>query len=110
MIRITFSGPVQYLRHEVFGDGLVEIYFRPLTAEATVATETRHVRRTPTFPGVEVSAIDQGDQLIVRRAGGDVVRPARTASGKVAVRIGDSIDLVDGRDGLVRMHLQRVER
>ncbi|MDH4094463.1 MAG: hypothetical protein OEV81_06705 [Betaproteobacteria bacterium] len=54
VIRITFSGPVQYLRHEVFGDGLVEIYFRPLTAEATVATETRHVRRTPTFPGVEV--------------------------------------------------------
>ena len=54
VIRITFSGPVQYLRHEVFGDALVELYFRPLTAEPTPATEARRVPPATSFPGVEV--------------------------------------------------------
>ncbi|HSG77022.1 MAG TPA: hypothetical protein VLA30_12910 [Burkholderiales bacterium] len=54
VIRITFSGPVQYLRHEVFGDALVELYFRPLTAEPTPATEARRVPPAASFPGVEV--------------------------------------------------------
>lgn len=54
VIRVTFSGPVQYLRHEVFGDSLVELYFRPLTAEPTPSTEARRVPPTASFPGVEV--------------------------------------------------------
>jgi tetratricopeptide (TPR) repeat protein len=54
VVRITFSGPVQYLRHEVFGDAFVEIYFRPLTAEPTISTETRRLAGGPAFPGVEV--------------------------------------------------------
>ncbi|MDH3318892.1 MAG: hypothetical protein OEO84_04290 [Betaproteobacteria bacterium] len=54
VIRLTFSGPVQYLRHEVFGDSLVELYFRPLTAEPTSSTEARRVPPTASFPGVEV--------------------------------------------------------
>ncbi len=54
VIRLTFSGPVQYLRHDVFGDSLVELYFRPLTAEPTPSTESRRVAPGASFPGVEV--------------------------------------------------------
>jgi len=54
VIRLTFSGPVQYLRHDVFGDSLVELYFRPLTAEPTPSTEARRVAPAASFPGVEV--------------------------------------------------------
>jgi len=54
VIRLTFSGPVQYLRHDVFGDAVYELYFRPLTAEPTPSTEARRVAPAGTFPGVEV--------------------------------------------------------
>jgi len=54
VIRITFTGPIQYLRHEIFGGGFVEIYIRPLSAEPTIVTETRRVKGTSSFPGVEV--------------------------------------------------------
>jgi len=54
VIRITFSVPVQYLRHEIFGDGFVEIYFRPLAADSSLVTESRRIAPTPSFPGVEV--------------------------------------------------------
>jgi tetratricopeptide (TPR) repeat protein len=75
VIRITFSGPVQYLRSEVFGGGFVEIYFRPLSAEVTIVTETRRVASTPTFPGVEVVYPLQD----------------RTPSRKLTVRLTDSV-------------------
>jgi len=54
VIRITFSGPVQYLRHDVFGDAFVELYFRPLAAEPTLSTEARRIAPTAAFPGIEV--------------------------------------------------------
>lgn len=57
---------------------------------------------------LEVAALDQGDQLVVRRTGGDAVRPARTARGRVAMRAGDVIELWDGRDDRVSLVLQRV--
>jgi len=75
VIRITFSGPVQYLRHEIFGGGFVEIYLRPLTAEPTIVTETRRVAGTSTFPGVEVIYPLQ----------------PRTPSRKLTVRLTDSL-------------------
>lgn len=53
--------------------------------------------------GLEVSALDQGDLLAVRRAGGEVVRPARTARGRVALAEGDAIELSDGKDAVVRL-------
>jgi len=57
---------------------------------------------------VEVASLDQGDQLLVRRAGGDALRPARTARGRVAIKPGDVVELTDGRGGTVRLILQRV--
>lgn len=57
---------------------------------------------------LEVAALDQGDQLIVKRANGEAVRPARTARGRVVVRPGDAIELSDGRTGMVRLVVQRV--
>ena len=56
---------------------------------------------------IEVHALDQGDLLVVRRADGETVRPARTARGCVAVRGGDAIELGDGRGGLVTLRLAR---
>ena len=54
VIRISFGLRIQYLRHEIFGDGFVEIYFRPLTLEPAGVTESRRIAPGPAFPGVEV--------------------------------------------------------
>lgn len=56
---------------------------------------------------LEVSALDQGDLLAVRRASGEMVRPARTARGRVAVREGDVIELSDGKGAAVRLVVRR---
>lgn len=58
---------------------------------------------------LEVSALDQGDLLAVRRTGGEVVRPARTARGRVVVREGDVIELSDGKGESVRLVVRRGE-
>jgi hypothetical protein len=55
---------------------------------------------------LEVSALDQGDLLCVRRASGELVRPARTASGRVAISHGDTIELGDGHGAVVRIHVR----
>jgi len=56
---------------------------------------------------LEVAALDQGDELVVRRASGETVRPARTARGRAVVRPDDTIELGDGRGGGVRLRVQR---
>jgi hypothetical protein len=56
---------------------------------------------------LEVAALDQGDELLVRRAGGEAVRPARTARGRAIVKPGDTIELCDGRGGAVKLVVQR---
>lgn len=55
----------------------------------------------------EVEALDQGDLLVVRRAGGEVVRPARTARGRVVLAPDDVIELLDGRADAVRIAVRR---
>jgi hypothetical protein len=55
---------------------------------------------------LEVVSLDQGDQLIVKRADGDAVRPARTARGRAAVKPGDAIELTDGHGKVVRILVQ----
>ena len=45
-----------------------------------------------------------------RRKGGEAVRPARTARGRVLVRVGDAIELGNGRGGTVRLVVERVAR
>lgn len=56
---------------------------------------------------LEVAARDQGDLLAVRRPDGELVRPARTARGKVLLREGDVIEIGDGRGEQVRLVVQR---
>ncbi len=56
---------------------------------------------------LEVASLDQGDELVVRRASGETIRPARTARGRAVLKEGDAIELSDGRGGLVRLVVQR---
>ncbi|HLL24776.1 MAG TPA: hypothetical protein VK427_21735 [Kofleriaceae bacterium] len=57
---------------------------------------------------LEVTALDQGDELVVRRASGEAIRPARTARGRATVKPGDAIELGDGRANLVRLVVERM--
>ena len=56
---------------------------------------------------LEVEALDQGDALVVRRAGGETLRPARTARNRVALAGGDVIELADRGGAAVRLVLRR---
>lgn len=56
---------------------------------------------------LEVASLDQADELIVRRASGETVRPARTARGRAIVKPGDTIELCDGKGGAVKLVVQR---
>jgi hypothetical protein len=89
----------------VFGRG-------PGGVELVVCAQTAFVSRRagalyPAGAQLEVAALDQGDLLSVRRGDGEVVRPARTARGRVALREGDSIELGDGGGQVVRLRLRR---
>ena len=57
---------------------------------------------------LEVASLDQGDELVVRRAAGETIRPARTARGRAVLKVGDAIELGDGRGATVRLVVQRV--
>ncbi len=56
---------------------------------------------------LEVAALDQGDELVVRRATGEAVRPARTARGRASVKPGDTIELGDGHGKAVKLVVKR---
>jgi len=56
---------------------------------------------------LEVTSLDQGDELVVRRASGEAIRPARTARGRATLKAGDAIELGDGRGTTLRLVLER---
>lgn len=59
---------------------------------------------------IEVASLDQGDHLLVRKATGESIRPARTARGRVPMKVGDAIELLDGRTSsaqIVRLVIAR---
>lgn len=56
---------------------------------------------------LEVSSLDQGDELVVRRASGETIRPARTARGRAVVKPDDAIELGDGRGNIVKLVVTR---
>lgn len=96
------------------GDGACELAVCERTA--FVSRRAGELRRQGT--ALAISALDQGDLLLVRRPDGQLVRPARTASGKVELREGAIIELAsgsegvqegvqDGPDRLLRLHLRR---
>jgi hypothetical protein len=78
--------------------------------EKTEFVSRRAGRFSRTGHQLEVTALDQGDALLVRKADGEVVRPARTASGRIALRPGEAVELVDGRGGALRLTFrERIE-
>jgi hypothetical protein len=56
---------------------------------------------------LEVASLDQGDELVVRRANGETLRPARTARGRAVIKEGDAIELADGKGSAVRLLVHR---
>lgn len=92
--------------------GAAELVFGRAPADLVVCDRTEFVSRRAgrlyrTGSVLEVASLDQGDELVVRRAAGDTVRPARTARGRAALKAGDAIELTDGRGGMVRLVVQR---
>lgn len=94
------------------GDGACELAVCERTA--FVSRRAGELRRQGTT--LAISALDQGDLLLVRKPDGQLVRPARTASGRVELREGAIIELVSSSDGpgeqggpdrLLRLHLRR---
>jgi hypothetical protein len=81
-----------------------------IVADTTEFVSRRAGRLYRAGAHLEVAALDQGDELVVRRPGGEALRPARTARGRVAVRAGDAIELGDGRGKTVRLVVERVAR
>jgi hypothetical protein len=76
--------------------------------ERTEFVSRRAGRLFRTGNHLEVAALDQGDLLAVRRNDGELVRPSRTARGRVAMKSGDAIEIADGRGACVRVVVQRV--
>ena len=74
------------------------------TADAFVSRRAGRLLRTG--HSFEVEALDQGDFLTVHR-GDNSVRPARSASGRVALRSGDEIELASGDGDAVRLIFRR---
>jgi hypothetical protein len=75
--------------------------------ERTAFVSRRAGSLCPVGGQLELASLDQGDLLQVRRPSGEVVRPARTARGKVAVGEGDVIELSDGRTEWLRLRVRR---
>ncbi len=75
--------------------------------EKTEFVSRRAGRFTRTGHQLEVTALDQGDALLVRKVDGEVLRPCRTAKGRLPVRPGDAVELVDGRGGVLRLTFRR---
>jgi hypothetical protein len=78
-----------------------------VVCERTEFVSRRAGRLARVGPQLEVVSLDQGDELVVRRASGEAIRPARTARGRTAVGTGDAIELGDGRGGALRLLVQR---
>jgi hypothetical protein len=90
VVRLSFGVSIQYLRHATPREGLVEIYFRVLTADRLNVIEERRIPATPTFPGVEA--------VFLRQARSEIQRVTVRFTSPVAVRVRPSgnraIDLV----------------
>jgi hypothetical protein len=90
----------------VFGRGPNDL----IVSDTTAFVSRRAGRLYRAGAHLEVAALDQGDELVVRRAGGEALRPSRTARGRVPVRAGDAIELGDGAGKAVRLVVERVAR
>jgi hypothetical protein len=99
------GGDLTFGRGGAAGDARGQIDVAVCTQVAFVSRRAGAIHRQG--HALEVSALDQGDLLLVRRASGEVIRPARTARGRVSVREGDTIELSDGKDAAVRLAVQR---
>jgi hypothetical protein len=93
--RGEWHGPDHHIRNDL------------VVCQNTEFVSRRAGRLTPAGHQLEVESLDQGDALLVQCSGGAALRPARTARGRLPLRAGDVIELVDGRGNAVRLLLRR---
>lgn len=78
-----------------------------VVCERSEFVSRRAARLTTAGAAIEVESLDQADALVVRRTSGELLRPSRTAKGRVPLRSGDVIELVDPRGASVRLIFTR---
>ena len=76
-----------------------------VVSEADAFISRRAARLHRSGPFFEIEAVDQDDCLFVMRPNGDRIRPARTVEQRLQVRPGDIVELTDGGNELIRLHL-----
>lgn len=110
-VELALDGAQEEIR---FGRGEWHGADRHVRNDLVVAVEAEFVSRRAgrlwrVGNRLEVEALDQGDDLQVRRADGSSVRPARTASGRVPLTGEDAVELGEGRpEGrAVRLRIRR---
>jgi hypothetical protein len=70
-------------------------------SESERAVSRRAARLHRSAAGLELESLDQREALVVERQDGDRVRPALTASGRVALAFGDRVLFTDGKQPVV---------
>jgi len=65
------------------------------------AVSRRAARLHRSAAGLELESLDQREALVVEKQDGDRVRPALTASGRVALASGDRVAFTDGKQPVV---------
>jgi len=70
-------------------------------SESERAVSRRAARLHRSAAGLELESLDQREALVVEKQDGDRVRPALTASGRVALAFGDRVFFTDGKQPVV---------
>lgn len=78
-----------------------------VVCERTEFVSRRAGRIVPRGSTMEIESLDQGDAMMVRRTTGEAIRPARTAKGRVPIRTGDAVEIIDPRGSSIRLSFQR---
>jgi hypothetical protein len=73
-------------------------------ADKTISRRAARIRRAGA--SLEIESLDQREAMVVVKPDGSRLRPALSASGRVPVRTGDSIEFTDGAKTVLTLHLE----
>jgi hypothetical protein len=73
-------------------------------ADKTISRRAARLRRAGA--SLEIESLDQREAMVVVKPDGTKLRPALSASGRVPIRVGDSIEFTDGAKTVLTLHLE----